>query len=103
MDLDVPCALPTMVCRPPTINGHARAIENLEAVKAMPGVTDVAVVEHSQFVQGGVAVRARTLGQCIDPMRALKGQWAPGSVEGKSADNDLADLKANELPMTPAP
>src|SRR3954447_12743377 len=103
MDLKVPGALPTMVCRPPTINGHAVAVQNLAAVKAMPGVTDVGIVEHNQFVQGGVAVRARTFGQCIDAIRALRVQWGPGSVEGKSADDVLADLKANELPMTPAP
>ena len=29
MDLDVPGALPTMVCRPPTINGTARSVANL--------------------------------------------------------------------------
>src|SRR4051794_1769546 len=103
MDLDVPDALPTMLCRPPTINGRAVAVQNLAAVKAMPGVTDVAIVEHNQFVQGGVVVRARTFGQCIDAIRALKVQWGPGSVEGKSTDDVLADLKANELPLTPAP
>ena len=103
MDLDVPNALPTMVCRPPTINGSALSVENLSAVKAMPGVTDVAIVEHNQFVQGGVAVRARTFGQCIDAIRALKVKWAPGSVQGKSADDVLNDLKANELPLEPAP
>jgi isoquinoline 1-oxidoreductase beta subunit len=63
MDLNVPDALPTMLCRPPTINASAQAVENLEQVKAMPGVTDVAIIEHNQFVQGGVAVRARTFAQ----------------------------------------
>src|SRR5581483_1970839 len=63
------------------INGHALALENLAEVKSMPGVTDVAIVEHNQFVQGGVAVRARTFGQC--------------------ADDVLADLKKAELPLTP--
>src|SRR3954470_14255955 len=102
MDLDVKNALPTMVCRPPTINGKAVAVSNLAQVKAMPGVTDVAVVEHNQFVQGGVVVRARTFGQCIDAIRTLQVQWAGGSVEGKSASDVLADLEANELPMPPA-
>ena len=63
MDLDVPDALPTMVCRPPTINGTAQAVANLAAVKAMPGVTDVAVISHTGV--GGVAC-AQTFGQCID-------------------------------------
>jgi isoquinoline 1-oxidoreductase subunit beta len=103
MDLDVKGALPTMVCRPPTINGKAVAVSNLAQVKAMPGVTDVAIVEHNQFVQGGVVVRARTFGQCIDAIRALQVQWAGGSVEGKSAKDVAADLEANELPMPPAP
>ncbi len=101
MDLDVPGALPTMLCRPPTINGSALAVENLTDVKAMPGVTDVAIIEHNQFVQGGVAVRAKTFGQCIDAVRALKVKWAPGSVDGKSTADVLADLKKAELPLTP--
>ena len=67
----------------------------------MPGVTDVAIVEHNQFVQGGVAVRAKTFGQCIDAVRALKVTWAPGPVDAKSTDDVLADLKKNELPLTP--
>jgi isoquinoline 1-oxidoreductase subunit beta len=101
MDLHVPGALPTMLCRPPTINARALAVENLADVKAMPGVTDVAIVEHNQFVQGGVAVRANTFGQCIDAVRALKVKWGPGSVDGKSTSDVLADLKENELPLTP--
>ena len=37
MDLDVAGALPTMVCRPPTINGTALGVSNLPAVRATPG------------------------------------------------------------------
>ena len=55
MDLDVPNALPTMVCKPPTINGRALGIENTAEVRAMPGITDVVLIPHSQFVAGGVA------------------------------------------------
>lgn len=102
MDLRVPGALPTMVCRPPTINGTALGVSNLSQVKAMPGVTDVVIVPHTQYVPGGVAVRARTFGQCIDAIRALKVQWGAGSADGKSEPSVLADLKAAELPMTPA-
>lgn len=64
-DLDVPDALPTMVCRPPTVKGSVSKVNNQAAVARMPGVTDVAVVDT------GVAVRARTFGQCIDAVRAL--------------------------------
>jgi isoquinoline 1-oxidoreductase beta subunit len=103
MDLEIPNALPTMVCRPPTINGTAKSVQNLAEVKAMPGVTDVAVIPHDAYVAGGVAVRAKTFGQCIDAVRALKVTWGPGPVEGKSDASVLADLKANEQPLTPAP
>ena len=65
MDLDVAGALPTMLCRPPTINGAALAVSNSAQVKAMPGITDVAIIPHTQFVAGGVAVRGQTFGQCI--------------------------------------
>ena len=92
MDLDVPGAMPTMVCRPPTINGTALAILNEAQVIAMSGVTDVAIIPHTQFVPGGVAVRATTFGQCIDAIQALQVQWAPGAAAGKSDADVLADL-----------
>jgi isoquinoline 1-oxidoreductase beta subunit len=102
MDIEVPGALPTMVCRPPTINGKALAVRNLAQVKAMPGITDVAVIPHTAFVAGGVAVRGKTFGQCIDAIRALDVNWGPGSVDGKSDADVLKDLRAGELPLTPA-
>ena len=102
MDLDIPGALPTMLCRPPTINGSARGVRNLAQVKAMPGITDVAIIPHTDTVAGGVAVRAATFGQCIDAVDALDVDWGPGSVDGKSEADVLADLKHAELPMTPA-
>jgi isoquinoline 1-oxidoreductase subunit beta len=100
-ELDVPGAKPTMLCRPPTINGTARSVRNLDQVKAMPGVTDVVIIPHTQYVPGGVAVRAETFGQCIDAIRALRVEWGPGSVDGKSDADVLADLKQAELPLGP--
>ena len=102
MDLDVPGALPTMVCRPPSINGSALAVLNEAQVRAMDGVTDIALIPHTQFVPGGVAVRATTFGQCIDAIRALQVQWAPGAAAGRSDADVLQDLIDAELPMTPA-
>ena len=101
MELNVPNALPTMVCRPPTINGSARSVRNLAQVKAMPGITDVALIPHTPFVAGGVAVRGATFGQCIDAIRALDVDWGAGSAEGKSDASVLADLKNAELPVPP--
>jgi len=93
MDLDVPGALPTMVCRPPTINGTVRSVHNLPAVRAMPGITDVVVVPT------GVAVRGATFGQCIDAVDALAVEWGPGTEDGRSDADVLAELHAAELPM----
>jgi isoquinoline 1-oxidoreductase beta subunit len=102
MDLDVPNALPTMVCRAPTINGRALGIRNAAEVKAMPGITDVAIIPRTILVPGGVAVRGKTFGQCIDAVRALKVSWSNGPAAGKSDASVLADLRKNELPLTPA-
>ncbi|MFE0101563.1 molybdopterin cofactor-binding domain-containing protein [Streptomyces sp. NPDC059009] len=97
MDLDVPDARPTMVCRPPTLNGTVRSVANLDEVRAMPGVTDVATVST------GVAVRAATFGQCIDAVRALRVEWKPGTAAGKSDETVLEELRAAELPLGPKP
>ncbi|MGH1565248.1 molybdopterin cofactor-binding domain-containing protein [Mumia sp. DW29H23] len=93
MDLQIPEAKPTMVCRPPTINGTVRSVANLATVRAMPGVTDVVTIST------GVAVRAETFGQCIDAVRALQVAWGPGTAEGKSDASVLDALRRAELPM----
>jgi isoquinoline 1-oxidoreductase beta subunit len=59
----------------------------------MPGITDVVKVE------GGVAVRGNTFGQCIDAVNAVKANWANGTVHGKNDDSVLAELRAAELPL----
>jgi isoquinoline 1-oxidoreductase beta subunit len=98
LDLDVcPDAKPTMVRRPPTINGTVKSVQNMAAVEAMPGITDVAVVS------AGVAVRGETFGQCIDAVRALEVRWGPGSVDGESDDTVLRKLKAAALPLAVPP
>ncbi|MHC0429006.1 molybdopterin cofactor-binding domain-containing protein [Streptomyces sp. O3] len=93
MDLAIPDAAPTMVCRPPTLNGEVGSVTNADTVRAMPGVTDVAVVST------GVAVRARTFGQCIDAVRALTVSWKPGTAEGKSDASVLRELASAEVPL----
>jgi isoquinoline 1-oxidoreductase beta subunit len=97
MDVRVPGALPAMVCRPPTINGTVRSVDNLAEVRAMPGITDVVPVST------GVAVRGRTFGQCIDAVRALKVTWGPGTAEGKSDATVLEELRRAELPLVVPP
>jgi isoquinoline 1-oxidoreductase beta subunit len=93
MDLHVPDALPAMVCRPPTINGTVRSVENADEVRAMPGITDIVPVST------GVAVRGRTFGQCIDAVRALKVTWGPGTAEDRSDASVAGELRRAELPL----
>ncbi|MCL2582401.1 MAG: molybdopterin-dependent oxidoreductase [Streptosporangiales bacterium] len=96
MDLQIPNALPTMVARPPTINGVPRSVNNESAVLAMPGVTDVAMLPN------GVAIRAATQGQCIDAIQVIDVTWGPGTVDGLSDDTIESQLTA-ALPALTTP
>ncbi len=109
MDLQIPGALPTMLCRAPTINGIPIRLNNEAEIKTMPGVTDVALIPHTASAQngvipGGVAVRAKTFGQCVDAIRAMDVDWGPGEVAqmGLTVEKITEDLRAAQLPMTPA-
>ncbi|GAA2138667.1 molybdopterin-dependent oxidoreductase [Nocardioides koreensis] len=93
MDLHVPGALPTMVCRPPTLNGTPKRLLNKREILAMPGVKNVAKVDT------GIAVRAKTFGQCIDAIRKMDVVWNPGPVEGESDQTILARLRKAEVPL----
>ncbi|MBA0126802.1 xanthine dehydrogenase family protein molybdopterin-binding subunit [Haloechinothrix sp. YIM 98757] len=86
-DMEMPDALPTMVCRPPTINGTVKSVNNADEVQNMPGVTDVATITT------GVAVRAKTFGQCVDAIHALDVSWNGGPVEGTSDTSIEKELK----------
>lgn len=92
-DLDVADAMPTMVARPPTVKGVPLAVRNEAEVRAVPGVTDLAVVET------GVAIRAETYGQCIDALQVIDVEWGPGPVEGMDDDSVQAQLAAKEIPQ----
>ncbi|MEO6511229.1 MAG: molybdopterin cofactor-binding domain-containing protein, partial [Nocardioides sp.] len=96
-DVQVPDALPTMVCRAPTLNGTPVSVRNQAQVESMPGVTHVAQVST------GVAVRAATFGQCIDAVRALDVDWRAGPVAGESDATILKKLRSAQLPMPKLP
>jgi isoquinoline 1-oxidoreductase beta subunit len=97
MDLQIPNAKPTMVARPPTINGTVKSVNNLAAVRAMPGITDVVAIAH------GVAIRGETFGQCIDAIQMVDATWGPGPVDRESDATVLAKLRAAQLPMVVPP
>ena len=113
-DLDpVPGALRAMVRRPPTIRGRVDRILNEAAVRALPGVVDLAVVALSVGGLGddaavgprstGVAVVAETFGQALDAKEALEVSWLAGPVDPTETDATLrAKLKGVQLPfLTP--
>ncbi len=94
MDIQVPDALPTMICRSPDLNGFPSGLpSNMDEVRNMPGVTDV------EPIGNGIAVRAETFGQCIDGVNALTVNWEPGTVAGQNDDDIIAELRAAELPL----
>ncbi|MGH3159348.1 MAG: molybdopterin cofactor-binding domain-containing protein, partial [Streptosporangiaceae bacterium] len=97
VDLQIPGALPTMVARPPTINGTVVSVNNKPAILAMPGITDVAPIST------GVAIRGQTFGQCIDAIQKIDVTWGPGTVDGQSDATVLAALQAAEPPFTVPP
>ncbi|WP_158887226.1 xanthine dehydrogenase family protein molybdopterin-binding subunit [Amycolatopsis anabasis] len=97
LDLDVPGALPTMVRRAPTIKGSVKKVNNEAAVRAMPGVVDLAVVPN------GVAVVAETFGQALDAKNALDVTWKPGTIDGLSDADIRKKLRAAALPFVIPP
>ena len=96
-DLSVEGALPTMICRAPTLNGTPAGIRNRDEVLLMSGVT------HVEQVPTGVAVRAETFGQCIDAVRALQVDWNDGPVAGQSDADIVAELKGAEVALPALP
>ncbi|MBP2364477.1 molybdopterin cofactor-binding domain-containing protein [Pseudonocardia parietis] len=92
-DLQVPDALPTVICRGPNLNSAPQGVNNIDEVRSMPGVTDV------EQVSVGVAVRARTFGQAVDAVNALDVNWDGGTVEGENDESILAGVRAGELPL----
>ncbi|MFP5068962.1 molybdopterin cofactor-binding domain-containing protein [Pseudonocardia nantongensis] len=92
-DLDIPDALPTVICRGPNLNSAPQGVNNIDEVRNMPGVTDV------EQVPTGVAVRAKTYGQAVDAVNALDVDWDGGTVEGENDESVLEKLREGELPL----
>jgi len=102
MDQAVPEAKPTMVCRPPTINGKFVRINNLNTVTAMPGVLGIAPIPATNGIvptPPGVAVMAETFGQAWAAVNALDVTWTAGPVAGESNASIQQKLKSALLPF----
>jgi isoquinoline 1-oxidoreductase beta subunit len=92
LDLDVAGAMPTLVKRPPTINGTVRSVNERKA-RSMPGVIDIKVVPT------GVAVMAETFGQAQAARDALEVTWNGGTVDDLSDADIRKQLRAAALPF----
>jgi isoquinoline 1-oxidoreductase beta subunit len=97
LDIDVPGAMPTMVRRAPSINGTVKKVNNEAAVRAMPGIIDIAVIST------GVAVMAETFGQALDGKNALNVTWNGGTVDGENNGTIKKKLQAAALPFVVPP
>jgi isoquinoline 1-oxidoreductase beta subunit len=106
MDQAVPDAKPTMVCRPPTINGKFVSINNMNTVMGMPGVLGIAPIPATNGIvptPPGVAVMAETFGQAWAAVNALNVTWTAGPVAGESNATIQQKLKAALLPFVLPP
>jgi isoquinoline 1-oxidoreductase beta subunit len=88
-------ALPTVVARPPTINGTAVRVDD-SAARAMEGVVAVTTIPT------GVAVSARTFYHAMKGRDALQIIWGPGPMDGVS-DAEVRAMLAAVAPDLPPP
>ncbi|GDY29591.1 xanthine dehydrogenase family protein molybdopterin-binding subunit [Gandjariella thermophila] len=94
LDQPVAGALPTVVARPPTINGTVVSYDASTA-KTMPGV--VAVTQ----IPTGIAVTAQTFGQAMDAKAALNITWGAGTIDSVSDSDIQGNLAAATPPLAP--
>jgi len=95
LDVAVPGALPTVVARPPTINGTVVSYDGSTA-RSMPGVVAITPLPT------GVAVTAQTFDQAIKAKAALVIGWGAGSVDGVS-DADITAKLTSAIPPFAVP
>lgn len=111
-DIDVPGAKPTMVRRPDTLRGSVKTIRNLAAVRAMPGILAVEVVDLSRNIaspvtgpaafsggEDGIAVVGETFGQVLDAKEALDVVWNRGPIGPQNDEEVFALLRGLQPPF----
>ena len=106
MDLDVPGAVPTMMRMPSQVRGTVVSVNNLGAVKGMPGVLEIVVIPpggSNTERQVGVAVMAETFGQAWAAANMLDITWGDGPLKGQTDATIQISLKAAILPFADAP
>ncbi|MGJ7414809.1 molybdopterin cofactor-binding domain-containing protein [Streptomyces cinereoruber] len=81
MDLRVPDALPTMICRPPTINGTVRSVANLAEIDCRPETTGRKIPNAYTGPRVTKVVCAVDVGLAVNP-RGLEAQMTGGIADG---------------------
>lgn len=93
-DLHVPGALPTMVCRAPTLNGTPRRLRNKRAILAMPGVRDVALVNTG----------SRSAPRLSDSASTRSGRWtSPGPTASSPGSPTTTSWRSSAVPSCRCP
>ena len=107
LDLDVvPDALPCVVARPPTLGGRVVSFD-ATAAGQIAGVEEILEVDlgvqndDTDILASGVAVIARSTGECFRAIEALDITWGPGDAEDLSDDDIIDQLRAINLPTLP--
>lgn len=95
LDVAVPGALPTVVARPPTIEGTVVSFDASGAL-ALPDVIAV------KKIPAGVAVVARTFFDAFKGRDALRVTWGPGPADSIS-DATVHERLDQAIPPMPAP
>ena len=106
MDQVVPGAVPTMMRMPSQVRGTVVSVNNLGAVKSMPGVLEVVVIPPGGSIterQVGVAVMAETFGQAWAAANMLDITWGDGPLKGQTDATIQASLRSAILPFVDAP
>jgi isoquinoline 1-oxidoreductase beta subunit len=100
MDLAVPGALPTVVALPRTYGATIVSVDDSVA-KAMPGVVAITPVAGMADIKlsPAVAITAKTFGQAIAALNALKVQWSTGTMDGLSDEQVWDTLHSILDPM----
>ncbi|MBC8058136.1 MAG: xanthine dehydrogenase family protein molybdopterin-binding subunit, partial [Rhizobiales bacterium] len=106
MDQDVPNAKPTMLRMPSQIRGTVKSVNNLSAIRGMPGVIDIVVIPGGGSIvphPPGVAVMAETFGQAWAAVNLLDITWGDGPLKGQTNDSIQTTLKRAILPFALPP
>lgn len=113
----LPDAIATVAVHSPRIRSTLLAFNNEDAIRAMPGVIDVATIRsvpnagYGEDLEWGIlgeltgaptaiVIGAETFGHALAAAEQVDADWGPGSVADMSSEDFWTDLRANAQPTT---